>query len=161
MARTVKFVPHASPSAIPTLALDAIPQDVRDEVEEIYAALKANPNGRMRAEFSTKDEALAYQTQATAYCALRTVAVKNEDTGKVEIVAAPIRFRKSPTKGLADNVLEFRITDLKTENEEKTEAIRDAVNAVKDAAKNGSESAGETSKPATPAKATGKAAKAA
>lgn len=127
MARNVKFVPTASASnTTAVLTLEDIPQDVRDEVEEIYNALKTNPNGRMRAEFDTKEELAAYTTQVTSYCQVRPGGV--------------IRFRKSPTKGLPETAMDFRITDV-TEKPEtpaetaETPAEKPATPAKKNASK--------------------------
>jgi len=98
------------------LTLLDIPQDVRDDVEEVYAYCKANPTARMRTpEFADKNAALAWQTLATAYCALRPNGA--------------IGFRRSPTRGLAENVFDFRIKDLPDPN--ATNAVRDAVEAAK------------------------------
>ena len=78
-----------------------IPADLIAQVEEVYVALKANPNGRMRAEFATKGELDQYMTLVVSYCRQRTV----------NGVAAPLRFRKSPTKNLPDNVMDYRVGD--------------------------------------------------
>lgn len=112
MARKLSFVVKPAPSKF-EMELDAIPQDIRDDVEEAYKACSENPNGRIRAEFDDKAELTRYESLVKAYCNVRP--------------AGQIRFRKSPTKGLAENVMDFRITDLKTENEKATDEIRDAV----------------------------------
>lgn len=119
---TLKFIPNtvSKKSAAESLTMEDIPQDVRDDVEGAYAALKTQP-GRFAAEFATLAELTTYVSQVTAYCALRMVDGK----------PAPIRFRKSPTRGLKPTQMEFRITDLKTEAEQTTDEIRDAVDAVK------------------------------
>jgi len=116
MGRKIAFVPTAAPGVPALVNIDDIPQNVKDEVEEIYAALKANPNGRMRAEFDNTAELRVYVAQVTSYCEQRP--------------AGAIRFRKSPIKKLPDHIMEFRITDLKTPNEEITEDIRTATAAV-------------------------------
>lgn len=116
MARSLAFVPTATPGVSALVALDDIPQDVKDEVEEVYRNLKANPNGRIRAEFDDASELRMYVTHVTSYCEQRQV------NGE----AAPLRFRKSPTKNLPANKMDFRITDPKTENEQITEDIRSA-----------------------------------
>jgi hypothetical protein len=117
----LQFIPTTSNKSGPTLlTMDDVPQSVRDEVEEVYTVLKANP-GRMRAAFDTLAEMNTYIAQVKAYCDLRP--------------AGAIRFRKSPTKGLKPTEMEFRITDLQTENEKTVADINDAVDAVKDAAK--------------------------
>lgn len=117
MARTIVFVPTASPGAPALIDFDEIPQDVVEDVEDVYATLKANPNGRMQIVFKDKAELATFVIQATSYCAQRP--------------AGQIRLRKSPVKDLPDNVLAFRVTDLLTENEAKTEEIREAVETVK------------------------------
>ena len=109
------FIPNAVSKADTGLTLEDIPQDVRDDCEEVYAALKTNP-GRMRVAFDTLAELNTYIAQATAYCRLRP--------------AGPIRFRKSPTRKLPATTMDFRITDLQTENEEVTEGIRNATEAA-------------------------------
>lgn len=139
MARKLVFVPSAAPSGVPQLKMEDIPQDVRDECEEVYAALKANPAGRIHATFDTPDELNQFVTQVNSYCALRMVDGK----------PAPIRFRRSPTKNMPKNEMDFKITDLVTKSEQETQDIRDGVDAVKAAA----------AKPAAPAKAAKAAAK--
>lgn len=121
----LQFIPNAaSKNGVTTLTLDDVPTEVRTEVEEVYTALKTQP-GRMRATFETLDAMNLYISQVKTYCDLRTV------NGK----PAPIRFRKSPSRGLPKTTMDFRITDLQTENEAEVESIRDAVDAVKTAAK--------------------------
>jgi len=111
------YVPTATAAGgTSALTLEDIPQDIRDDIEEVYAYLKTNPAGRMRTPaFPTKTEALAWQALATAYCKLRP--------------GGEIRFRKSPTKGLPENVFDFRVTDLLPDN--GSEGIRNAVEAAK------------------------------
>jgi len=102
MARKVSYVPTAPDrGSVATIPAAEIPADVIQEVEEVYAALKANPNGRMRAEFDSKEELHQYMTQVTSYCRQRTV----------DGVAAPLRFRKSPTKNLPETTMDYRIGD--------------------------------------------------
>lgn len=111
------FVPTAqAASGTAALTLEDIPQDIRDDIEEVYAYLKTNPAGRMRTPaFPSKQDALAWQAMATAYCKLRP--------------GGEIRFRKSPTKGLPDTVFDFRVTDLLPDN--GTDGINAAVDAIK------------------------------
>ena len=111
----LQFIPATSVSTVSTLNLDEIPQEIRDDAEQVYQALKTNP-GRMRVNFDTIAELKAYETQIKAYCALRP--------------GGKIRFRKSPTRELPKTSMDFRITDV-TEGEEATEGIREAVEAVK------------------------------
>lgn len=107
------FVPNTTAATSSAVTVDEIPEDVRKDVEAVYAALKTNPNGRMRVEFKDKTEALQWIAVATTYCNIRT--------------GGPIRFRKSPTKGLPENVVDFRITDIPQNG---TDAIRDAAAAL-------------------------------
>lgn len=100
MARrgNLTFIANATGSSGPALiSLNEIPQEVKDEVEEIYKALKENVDGRMRVEFDNKAECERYMKQVISYCTQRP-------NGK-------LRFRKSPTRGLQPNVMDFRITD--------------------------------------------------
>lgn len=118
----LRFIPQANPKSGSnvTLTLDDVPQEVRDDVEEVYKTLKTQP-GRMAVEFDTIAELNKYVAQVKAYCDLRP--------------AGAIRFRKSPARNLKSTQMEFRITDLLTENEEITEGIREATENVKTAAK--------------------------
>lgn len=121
---TFTFVASASPSAPKSLTLADVPQEVRDACEESYEALKTNPNGRLRAEFDSKQELLQFCTLAATYC-------ENRPAGR-------IRFRKSPTRNLPDNAMEFRISDPLTASDEATADIREktaAANAPAKAAK--------------------------
>lgn len=138
MARNIVYVPNAAPSTFLTPVAE-IPEDVKKDVEDSYAALKTNPNGRLRIEFANKAEVNLFISQANAYCTQRMVDGK----------AAPIRFRKSPTRGLADNVMDYTVKDLQTPNEKVTAEVRDATAAANAASG------------AVPAKATRKGAKAA
>lgn len=113
MALNFVYVPNQTTTASSGLTVEEIPQDVRDDVEQVYAALKANPNGRMRVEFADKTEALRWIAVATAYCKIRP--------------AGAIRFRRSPTRGLAENVVDFRITDIPKDG---TDEIREAAAAL-------------------------------
>ena len=110
------FVPTNAPAGSNELTLDEIPQDIRDGVEEVYAYLKTNPAGRMRTPaFADKNAAAVWQALTTAYCKVRP--------------AGAVRFRRSPTRNLPENVIDFRITDLAADNGK--DAIQDAVNAIK------------------------------
>jgi hypothetical protein len=136
MARQISYVPTAPDrGSVAVLPVDAIPADVIAEVEEVYAALKANPNGRMRATFDSKEELHQYMTQVVSYCAQRAV----------EGIATPLRFRKSPTKNLPDNIMDYRIGDpIAAKDEAQTTAETVATSEVA--------TAEEPSTKATPAK---------
>jgi len=113
MALNFTYVPNQQTSAASTLAVDEIPEDVRNDCEAVYAALKQNPNGRMRVEFADKAEALRWIAVASAYCKIRP--------------AGAVRFRRSPTRDLPENVIDFRITDIPKNG---TEEIREAAAAL-------------------------------
>jgi hypothetical protein len=93
MARKLQFIPNTTGVAL--LPLESIPQDVRDEIEEAYQSLKTM-DGRIRVEFDTEDEAAIYCRQAASYAAQRPEGA--------------VKFRRSPTKGLPKNVVDFRVT---------------------------------------------------
>lgn len=117
------FIANAAPKATGTgIDLADIPQDVKDGVEEVYAALKTNP-GRMSIDFPTVADKLTFVKQVVAYCAQRPEGA--------------IRYRQSPVKkdSIKETELHFQITDLKTPNEKVTDDIREAADAVKKTAK--------------------------
>jgi len=105
---TLRFIPTSGDGSTPQVNVDEIPEDLKAQVEEVYAALKGN-SGRMRAEFATVAELTQYRTLLISYCAQRTVVVDGNT------VKAPLKFRKSPTKGLPETIMEYRITDLPAE----------------------------------------------
>jgi len=108
------FIPTQSAAGSSNVTVDEIPEDVRKDVEAVYAALKTNPNGRMRVSFKSKAEALQWIAVASAYCKIRTEGA--------------IRFRRSPTRDLPENVIDFRITDIPKTG---TDEIREAAEALK------------------------------
>lgn len=95
----ITFVPTNTNGGTGLLDLSQVPDEVKTEVEEIYNGLKSNPNGRMRVGFETVDELNQYVLQVQSYCQQRP--------------AGAIRFRKSPTRGLPENYMDFRISDVK------------------------------------------------
>lgn len=119
-APTLSFVPKSSPSSSTApVALDDIPQDIKDQVEEVYTVLKTN-EGNMHVEFPTKMEMLAYERLVKSYCELRP--------------AGPIHYRRSPVRNQPEGHANFRITDVPTKNAEVAKDINDGVKAVKAAA---------------------------
>lgn len=122
-APTLKFIPATTASGSTLLNLADIPQDVKDQTEEVYEALKTNA-GRMLVTFETEAELNLYIRQVTSYCAQRMVDGK----------PAPIHFRKSPTRNQPKNEAHFRITDVPTKNEADSKAINDAAAKVTKAA---------------------------
>lgn len=113
----LQFIPSAGKSGAVNLGLDDISDEVKADVEEVYTILKTNA-GRMRVEKDSPTELQSYLAQVKAYCLLRE--------------AGQLYFRKSPVAKASPTVAEFRITDMsKTENEQKTDDIREAVDKVK------------------------------
>jgi hypothetical protein len=114
------FVPSSS-NKRQEVSLEDIPQSVKDEVEEIYKALKSNPNGSIRInDFETKAAASVWFAQAQSYVTLRPEGA--------------LRIRRTPTSKLPETSLALRITDIPAEvaeSAEQTQAIRDGVDAVK------------------------------
>src|SRR5258708_38417871 len=132
MEFNIAYVPKASPSSPVLVALEDIPVNVAEAMEEAYTVLRANPNGNLHATFANKAELHQFLTWARSYCEQRT---------------PEIRFRKSPVKGLPENEMKFTVTDPLTPNEKVTEEIREATAA-----------ANATPATVTPAKKTRKAA---
>jgi len=91
--KSTTFIPVTTGTGFIPLA--DIPQDVKDFVEESYAAQRKN-EGRTRAEYDTEDELKAEFRQMVSYAAQRPNGV--------------LTIRRSPTRGLADNVMDFRVT---------------------------------------------------
>jgi hypothetical protein len=75
--------------------LDAIPQDVKNYVEEVYERQRKTP-GRERAEYDTVDELKNEFKLMADYVAQRPKGV--------------LRIRKSPTRDLPETTMDFRIT---------------------------------------------------
>ena len=109
MARTLAFVPNVSGSALIPLA--EIPEDVQNEMDEAYEQLRGH-DGRIRATFDTEEEANIYCRQAASYCAQRE--------------SGALKFRRSPTKGLPKNVVDFTVKADLPANAEKDD--KDAKN---------------------------------
>jgi len=98
MARKLAFI--QSTTAGNVIALDEIPQDVKDEIDATYASI-AKSDGRIRAEFDDEAEALLYCKQAASYCAQHRPVWK---------------FRRSPTRNLPPTTVDFRVTADVAEN---------------------------------------------
>lgn len=157
------FIASTAPS--PDFDLDAIPVDIKREAEEVYALLKT-ANGRVRAEYETEAEAAEFVKLMTSYCDHRPTDVEiirnyfrpdgqgyEGDPAMVEKVktGGPIKFRKSPVRGEKnDKIVQFRITDVKTENEKKTDAVREATEKANEAAKPADETPAEPEKTTPP-----------
>lgn len=112
----LQFIATTKASSATDLTLDDIPDEIKTDVEQTYELLKTQ-QGRVRASFPSAGEAEKYVTLVKAYCDLRPNGA--------------VRFRKSPTRNLPAGTIEFRITDLQTENEVQVQDIRQAVENVK------------------------------
>lgn len=93
MPRTnVSFIQSTTgPNLIP---IDEIPQDVKDFVEQAYEQGRKS-DGRVHAEYATENELTLEFRQMASYCSQRKPMLK---------------IRKSPTRNLPANVMEFRVT---------------------------------------------------
>jgi len=125
------FIPSTSPTPI-TTTLESIPQEIRDEVEQIYAALKL-ADGRFTVEYDTEQEVAEYEKMVKAYCKVRP--------------GGEIRYRRSPAKGLPKTTIQFRIVDIPAEKEAATQAIQDAAAKVNAAAEPVDMTGGEAETP--------------
>lgn len=93
MARKVtQLVDTTGPQRTP---LDEIPADVKKFVEETYELQRKTP-GRTRVEYDTETELKADFKLMVDYAQQRPAGILN--------------VRRSPSKGLADNVMDVRIT---------------------------------------------------
>lgn len=92
MARKSTFV--ASATSAGRTPLDQIPDDVK---QEVLAALDqiSKSDGRIRTEFDTEDEANLFMKQAADFAAQHKPALK---------------VRRSPTRNLPANVVDWRVT---------------------------------------------------
>lgn len=124
MARVgdIKFVPTVAPGTTAILPLDEIPQEIKDEVEDVYKALKDAPvSGNFRVQYDTKQELLSWESMVKAYCEQRP-------GGKV-------KYRRSPVRGLAPTEIAFRITDINEATEKATKDVKDTKEAAKTSAR--------------------------
>lgn len=107
-------MPRKTSTAIPDVtgpqvtALEDIPDDIKAYVEDVYERQRKNP-GRERAEYDTVDELKREFKLMADYAAQRQV------NGK----AAALKIRRSPTRDLADTVMDFRVTADLPENGQK------------------------------------------
>lgn len=119
---SLTFVPNAA-AGTAFLPLSEIPAEVKQEVEEAYKLLKDN-DGNLQVGYSTKAELAVYERQVRSYCAQRPAEL-----------GGPIRFRRSPVRGLPETHMAFRITDPTSEEEEKERKNKAVEKAAKKAAK--------------------------
>jgi hypothetical protein len=93
MPYTIKTVVAPKPGQA---ALVEVPQEIRDEVDSLYAHFSEHPDQEGYAEFDTVDELRDWQRLAAAYC-------KHREAGA-------LRLRKKPSKNLPDTHMRFQIT---------------------------------------------------
>jgi len=91
----VKITAVASPKPGQGATLD-IPQDVKDDIDAIYAHLRENPGTEGFAEFDSADEVNKWLAHVRAYVRTRE--------------AGALKFRQLPSKHLPDNQLRFSLT---------------------------------------------------
>lgn len=158
----IQFIASTSPNDPPAGLV--IPDDIKREAEEVYWTLKT-ANGRMRVEYDTEAEASEFVKLTTAYCNTRPTDIEiirnlfrpdgkgyegDPDMVAKIVTGGPIKFRKSPVRGeKSDTIIQYRITDVQTENEKKTAEIREATEKV-------NETPAPEETPAEPAKPTQK-----
>lgn len=108
MARQIHIVEKPKQGRV---APSAVPDDVKTDVEETYAALKGTDRNAT-ITFGDKKELAAFVGQARTYCETRTVPTDEKDEeGNVVYAPAPLAFRKVGMRGIADNVLYFTVKD--------------------------------------------------
>ena len=94
-------MPRQSSTSIPDTSgpvltpLDSIPQELKDYVESVYEAQRKTP-GRERAVYDNEKELKEEFKLMADYVAQRPAGV--------------LRIRKSPTRDMPVNVMDFRIT---------------------------------------------------
>jgi hypothetical protein len=88
-----------------------IPDEVRDDLEEVYAALSAQPNHEAHAAFDTEDEKKLFIRMARKYADTRE--------------AGALTFRIKPSKNLPVTEIRFQLTTRVAESPEN-----DAANAA-------------------------------
>ena len=76
-------------------ALDEIPNDVKEFVESVYAKQRKTP-GRERVTYDTAEELRDDFKLMADYCAQRPAGI--------------LKIRKSPTRDLAENVMDIRVS---------------------------------------------------
>ena len=104
----VKITAVASPKPGQSATLE-IPQEVKDDIDAIYAHLTANPGTEGFAEFDTADEVAPWLKFARAYSGTRE--------------AGALKFRQLPSKHLPDTQIRFSLTaDLQANGERNAQA---------------------------------------
>lgn len=89
-----------------------VPDDVKQDVEDTYAALAGDRDKSAQITFGDKKELTDFVKHARTYCENRTRPTSKTDETPVP---APLSFRKIPRKGAPDNVLTFGVFDPETD----------------------------------------------
>jgi nuclear transport factor 2 (NTF2) superfamily protein len=107
MPGTFTFVPSTTAGQV--VPLDEIPEDVKTNVTEAWAALKGN-EGRIRATFANKDEADVWYRFAASYAA--------------QFPEGALKMRRSPTKDKpSDATIDFTLKrDVEANGERRAES---------------------------------------
>lgn len=92
MARKSSFISSATSNG--RLPLDQIPADVQKEVLDALEKISKS-DGRIRTEFDTEAEANEFMKQAADFAAQHK---------------PPLKVRRSPTRNLPANVVDWRVT---------------------------------------------------
>lgn len=88
-----------------------VSQEVKDDVDGLYAYLTENPKEEGRAEFDTLDERKSWIKQVRAYCPTRE--------------AGALKFRILPSKSLPITTMRFQLTaDLPTNGSRNVKNIK-------------------------------------
>lgn len=91
-----KVTAVAKPTTAGQASAVEVPQEVKDDVDGIYAHLTAHPDQEGFAEFDTKAEKNTWMNQARVYCKSRA--------------AGALTLRQLPSKHLPENQVRFAIT---------------------------------------------------
>lgn len=89
----------AAPNTAGFISLEDIPNETKKDFEDSYGVMREKGfRGRLSVEFDTKAEAEQWTKEMASY------AKQRENNGD-----GALNFRRSPTKGKADTVVDFRI----------------------------------------------------
>lgn len=92
------------PAATANSTVD-VPDEVKKEVEQIFAQLKKSPGTEAHLGWDTEDERLTWTRQARAYCSTRE--------------AGALRFRQLPSRNLPATEGRYQVTDDLEKNGER------------------------------------------
>jgi len=83
-----------------------VPQDVKDEIDEVFAHLRQFPDEEGFVRFDSTEERKAWEAQVRTYAATRE--------------AGALKFRRLPSKHLPETELRFKLTvDMPANGERK------------------------------------------